>query len=503
LLPHPAPPAPLQKPVLLPLPPVPIVSARPMLRPLPAAPHIPPAPRIKPHPPGPFKLPPPRLHAKPPPQVYSPVPTPKPSDPFLARLSIAGVLIGVPVLFIAAPVGALIMLAFGAWWLLLKVTERMRREIAVESLKQIHAEECARMDNEYEMRVQSIEKANMMLLDHWNAANAAKAAEHARLCEAVDAENRPTLAPWEAVKAAIELNHQRITQEVQQANHRVLLEWEAENKARQRTYDQARRTIELENQRLASAWDEQTASRKAEHRQKCDEIDAKNLQIIAAWEAANAPWIVEQKRWRERATFAEAEIKRLEDELVAQRDGILSRFQQRKVNVEGILKSNDGALREYERELRRAESDSKKLQLEEHLDKSLIRRAKLKGITGGRILSLESFGIETAKDVAMLNYQKVPGIGPVLSKRLFDWRGKLESSFRPREGLPESERRRVTARYAPILLSLTQALQSAINDLETIATSHRGSEAKRIKAIAASVQDLVVAEAHVRAMKVV
>ena len=97
----------------------------------------------------------------------------------------------------------------------------------------------------------------------------------------------------------------------------------------------------------------------------------------------------------------------------------------------------------------------------------------------------------------------MPGIGPVLSKRLLDWRDKLASSFRPRQGLPESERRRVATRYAPVLLPLRQALQSAIDDLETIAASHRASEAERIKAIAAAVQNLAVAEAYVQAMRVV
>ena len=146
--------------------------------------------------------------------------------------------------------------------------------------------------------------------------------------------------------------------------------------------------------------------------------------------------------------------------------------------------------------------DSKKIQLEEHLDKALIRQAKLKGITSDRILSLESFGIETAKDVPLLNNQKVPGIGPVLSKRLFDWRNRLAASFRPQQTLPDSEKNRIASRYAPVMLPLGQSIQGAINDLDTIAMSHRTREAEMIKAIAAAVQTLAIAEAHVRAMKV-
>jgi DNA-binding helix-hairpin-helix protein with protein kinase domain len=179
-----------------------------------------------------------------------------------------------------------------------------------------------------------------------------------------------------------------------------------------------------------------------------------------------------------------------------------SRFRQRKDEALGIAASHDRAKLDYERELRQAEVDSKKIQLEEHLDKALIRHARLKGITGDRILSLESFGIETAGDVPLLNNQKVPGIGPVLSKRLLDWRNRLAASFRPQQALPDSEKKRIANRYAPVMLPLGQSIQGAINDLDTIAMSHHTREAGMIKVIAAAVQNLAIAEAQVRAMKV-
>jgi len=406
-------------------------------------------------------------------------------------------------LFIAMPVGVIMIIAFGTWCLLMKVTEGIRYEMAQRSLKEEHMSICVQMDDEYKKCLHSIEIGNTKLLDAWKAANEAKMAEHALRCKAIDAENRPTIAPWETAKAAIEADHQRLTPQVEQANCRILLNWETENNARQMSHDQARRKIELENQFRISDWNTRTAECQAEHRKKCDEIDAKNRQIIAEWEVANAPWLNELKRWRERAAFAEATLRRLEDEFVSHRRVTISNFQQRKADVECMVKSHDGVMQDYDLDFRNAEMDSMKVQLEEYLDKSLIRPAKLKGITGERILSLESFGIETAKDIPMLNHHKVPGIGSVLKKRLFDWRDKLVLSFRPKQGLPESERRRVATRYAPALLPLREALQSAIKDLEGIAASHRASEDERIKAVAATVQDLAVAEAYVQAMMVV
>ncbi|MBA4016470.1 MAG: hypothetical protein C0483_04720 [Pirellula sp.] len=503
LEPHPAPHAPVQKPEPLPSPPLPAFLAKPSLRPLPGAPNLPPAPQLKPYPPAPTALPPPQLHSKPPAPVFPPAPAPEPLDPFLARLSIAGFVAGIPMYYIIEPMGVIMLVGFGAWWLIMKGTEEIRRQMALKAHIQAHKAEYMRLVYLYRQYIQRIENANAEILDAWNAANGEKSAEYARLCEAVDVENRPSIVSWEAAKAEINADHLRSTQQIEQENRRVLLDWEAENRTRQTTYDQARRKIELENQLRNIDWDLRTAARQAEHRQKCDSIDAMNRKTIEAWESANSPWIAEQKRWRDRESFATATINRLEDGFVAQRRMIISKFQQRKLDVQAVLKSHDGALQDYERELGHAEVNSKKLQLEEHLDKFLIRHAKLKNISGDRILSLESFGIETAKDVTMLNQQKVPGIGSVLSKRLIDWGDKLASSFRPKQGLPESEKRRVASRYAPVLLPLRQALQSAIDDLETIAASHRAREAEQIKAIAAAVQDLAVADAYVRSMKVV
>ena len=150
---------------------------------------------------------------------------------------------------------------------------------------------------------------------------------------------------------------------------------------------------------------------------------------------------------------------------------------------------------EYDKELRQAETDSKKIQLEEHLDKELIRNAKIKGITGKSILALESFGIESAKDVEMLKRQKVPGIGPVLSGRLFEWRERIERSFIPKQALPESERSRIASRFA----LLGQTIQTAIRDLEGITASHRACEREVVKTIEAAVQNAAVAEAHLGA----
>ena len=360
-------------------------------------------------------------------------------------------------------------------------------------------------------------------MDAWGTANAKKAAEHTRRCKATSDENSRILTLWEAEKKEIQAAHGRAIQKVDEENRRRLSAWEGENAASQATYDQALRERDVQNLQIISESNAQTTSRQAEYDQKCREIEEQDRLALASWKSENAPWIGVQKEWRSRqarlddflraiydpwigvqqewrsrATVAEAEIKRLEQEFEQQRNASDSKFQGRRLEANGVLKSHEVVRQNFEQELRRAEDNALKIQLEEYLDKELIRSANLKGITSIRLLALGSFGIETAKDISIMEYTKVPGIGPVLRTRLFEWRDNLDSWFLPQKGLPESEKNRVDHCYAPVLIPIEQAIKVAINDLEGIAVAHQNQEADLIKAIKEAVQDLAKAEAYVR-----
>jgi DNA-binding helix-hairpin-helix protein with protein kinase domain len=261
-----------------------------------------------------------------------------------------------------------------------------------------------------------------------------------------------------------------------------------------------KRRMEIAQAQLESEHQFECARRDEEYAGLCELIEAANRRLVAAWEVANAPWVAEEKKWSERSTRVEAELKKREAELLAQRTACVAEFGKRKKEADGLVATHDKARQDYVREIQQAEGDSKKIQLEAHLDRFLIRQAKLKAITNERILALESFGIETARDITMLRNQKVPGIGPVLTKRLFDWREGLATSFVPKQTLPESERSRIASRYAPVLQPLGQSLQAAIRDLEGIIGSHRTRERELLKAIGAIVENAAVADEHLKAL---
>jgi len=102
-------------------------------------------------------------------------------------------------------------------------------------------------------------------------------------------------------------------------------------------------------------------------------------------------------------------------------------------------------------------------------------------MTTARILSLGAFGIETALDVEKLQTQKVPGIGPVLTQRLTEWRESLIRTFKPQPGVPAVERATVDQRYLPRLYQLESVLLDGPRQLREIASQH---ESRRKNALA-------------------
>lgn len=68
-------------------------------------------------------------------------------------------------------------------------------------------------------------------------------------------------------------------------------------------------------------------------------------------------------------------------------------------------------------------------QLNEYLDRFLIRRATISGIGHAKTTMLASFGIESAADVKYHAVVNIPGFGPATANKLVEWRKKIESRF--------------------------------------------------------------------------
>ncbi len=500
VLPYPPPPVQDPKPVLLPLPLPPAQLRMPSLRPIPPKPQSAGKPRFTPHPqppPGPTL---PKLNPLPPPPIYPEAPLLGPANPAPLFACLIGMAIGILVLVFAPMVGFTIFVGSTLSLGLLAATDNKRRGIAARAIDAAYEIECNRIDEQYEISCRPIKEANERRMAEWRAAKAVLDNEHARLCGIIDDKNARQLAEFEAAEAVIRVEHDQMCYDISAENGRVTAEWEAENSRRQLHYERMCKDIESKNRESIVAWESIVKARQSEHDRACRKIDEQNQRAIAAWKIANAPWFEEEQRWQGRLADAEGRRDRLEIELQSQRSSSQSIFGRRKMDVYEIVSSHDAARLEYRRDLQRAELDSKNIQLEEHLDKSLICDAKIKGISSRLVLALESFGIESARDVEMLKTQKVPGIGPVLCNRLFEWREIVQRAFVYQQTLPESERIRIANKYGPVFLPLGQTVQAAIRDLEAIASSHSARERELVKSIEAAVQDAAVAAAHLDAL---
>ena len=86
------------------------------------------------------------------------------------------------------------------------------------------------------------------------------------------------------------------------------------------------------------------------------------------------------------------------------------------------------------------EKDQRNHQLNEFFDKFTIQSSNIDQIGPSRKAVLQSYGIETAKDISKQSLLKVPGFGPFISD-LIEWRKSIEKqfSFDPKKGIPKSD----------------------------------------------------------------
>lgn len=499
ILPHPFPPSPIQMCKQYPLPIRPQLL-EPSLKSFPSSPIIPDPPELIPHPLRPDYPPTPSYQTIPKPPIHPKMPEAPAPDPFFSRLCVVGMISGIIIIFIAKPVGIICEFSFGLWLLLLHLTSDARQKRIFEAIYNDHKLECDRIDLEYNNMNAPLMQKNIYIRDKWIESKMRIDAQYEFACKKIDAENMRRLSLWEAAKSAIEEDYKLKCQIIEQENRDIKERVDAENGVLIADYERKYQSVDTANQNLIAKWHQATAARAEAHAQACREIDEKNNRMISAWEAVNSSWLAEENRLKRQLDSINAEIRILEQTLYENRKKSIEQFEQKKRDAEIVVSNHTNLKQLYDRDISEAEQDSMRLQMEQHLDRFLIRNAKIKGITSDRILSLESFGVQTAFDVNLLIDHKVPGIGPVLRERLLDWQNFVASKFALKKSLPEAERNRIASRYAPSFLPLIQSVQTALRDLEIFGESQRRLDMEQINAIKAAVQKAAVISANLDAL---
>jgi DNA-binding helix-hairpin-helix protein with protein kinase domain len=137
---------------------------------------------------------------------------------------------------------------------------------------------------------------------------------------------------------------------------------------------------------------------------------AERSAIEAAWSTTHAEWRRLIERWN--------------------LEGSREIFQRQLRALETAKNELSDLSNERYRRLGKLHAGRKVQQLNRYLDRFRIDRARIKGIGPGRTSMLESFGIETAADVAYGKIIEIPGFGESLTNELLEWRGQHERKFR-------------------------------------------------------------------------
>lgn len=214
-------------------------------------------------------------------------------------------------------------------------------------------------------------------------------------------------------------------------------------------------------------------------RAETEKVKAYNDAVEAGWRAENVDWYREHRRRKKRLDEVESRLAELESKIRNSAAEEKRRFSEVGQVLRRAKGEHDNAQKDYGVELADLAKNSQKIQIERHLDSLLIRSARLKSVTNDRILSLSSFGIETALDVEKLSRVKVPGIGPVLTTRLFEWREASIRGFRPQPGLPAALRASVDQRHQGQLKKSEAILANGPQQLREIIGRHE-SDLRRL-----------------------
>jgi DNA-binding helix-hairpin-helix protein with protein kinase domain len=202
-----------------------------------------------------------------------------------------------------------------------------------------------------------------------------------------------------------------------------------------------------------------------------------------------------QREWRaisEELDQAESELRNLLSQ--SQHD-----FNELKANLAQMRDSFRRLQAEYDAERRQMEANKEAIQREQFLQTKFIsdavERKEIPGIGAGRVVLLESHGIETASNISEQRVLEVRGFGPVLVSNLLAWKQQVALGFRfdPKKSVPEAELRALTQKYKQKQDLLRARLERGALDLQAISRRARD----QLRATHHGVQKIIVERAQV------
>lgn len=153
------------------------------------------------------------------------------------------------------------------------------------------------------------------------------------------------------------------------------------------------------------------------------------------------------------------------------------RFQVRRRELEAKKSQYENLPSVRQRKLHQLENEVYQRQLEKYLDGYRIDKARINGIGHARMITLRSYGIETAADVTSTAVLAVHGFGPSYTAKLLAWRDSIERKFvfDSRRGVDPADRQMIEREMASTRTKLEQDLRAGSVELRRISDQSKAS----------------------------
>lgn len=192
---------------------------------------------------------------------------------------------------------------------------------------------------------------------------------------------------------------------------------------------------------------------------------------LVAEDSRSSEYSGEASRRRQAAEQAKAEIQICRSDANGIVAGYQQQFGKKKSELQAAYNRYLRIDQEKREQLQKLEAKKRELQMNEFLDKILIRNHDIPEIKMMRKQALQAYGIESALD---LSYSmNVPGFGRHLISVLLTWRRHCEAGFRfnPAGPLPQKELHELNLRMTDLRRSLEIELRSGPQSLNEISVT--------------------------------
>ena len=176
-------------------------------------------------------------------------------------------------------------------------------------------------------------------------------------------------------------------------------------------------------------------------------------------------------------------------------------FVQRRLALEKLKADYDRLPHERLRRLQDLETNREGAQLTAFLDRCPLDGANIKGVGDAKITVLQSYGLATAADIVDQRVLSVPGIGPVMLKRLKVWRRQKEARFvfDPKRGVSAIDKATVEQRILTERARLERALSEGVAQLAAFSKEILARRQALVREARSAAEALLTAQADLRA----